>query len=862
MLKLKKYGKKILLAILVILLCISSAISITLVGKMKNNNVVFASEPEQQKAVIYKTTGLTASNTESLSTEVALSKGGAELEDGGIVYEGEYIKYNFKLTNKTQANIDNVKIVASIPDGVKYGELNSNFEEFRQPYYYNFNEELTEKTIEVGTIEAGQSKEIFYEVKVKDLTEGETEKAIVANVNSYIGEELAQSYQLRNVINPADTQLFLGSFTQYGGKQYGLNIKSDTQEEVEVKIHFPQNFKLNFITYMVDEIEDIDRFESQIDGGELVYTEGVENYEKYTEEDLKNMLPQEALEKIETTEGLDLTPILDMLNNPNELEVEWSENNVLTAKLKSNHCYRFYGILDASKISGKSEDSKEYVTAYAETSNNLYMSNENRIEATYKNVEVTMTSANAGQKIKYNENIDYEIKISNVGKGLTENNLEVQDYIQVNVVDFLPEAVKPDSITYSTWGLVENQNKEEERKFIIEKLEDTTLSISGKRTDEEKNVLADVDIPIIIPQGETAIIKIRAKAGFVYKETPIENVVTIKSEDMAEDKVSNKIVHTILPYNYDNPNVPDVPDNPDIPDIPDNPDVPDVPDNPDDPNRPDTPNVPDRPNNDDKEQIKKEFCDFKIDKYVSKVTVKTASGVKEYNYNNENLAKVEIKAKEINGAIVTVDYKIVVTNEGNVAGTIGEISDNLPKGFAISDVSNKSWPRNSKGEFINKSKSNLRIEPGESTTLTISATKQMTSDTVGTYINEATIKSASSITGAQDANSQNDTSNAQIIISISTGIYICIAITIFVLIVLIIGAIYLSKKGKLQIKKFTKSTFFAVLFIVVGISQISFAGADQHIDLTPRTEHSWSSDVDIAYCEDGSIYSDARNMAL
>lgn len=162
MLKLKKYGKKILLTILVILLCISSAISIMLLGKAKNNGVVFASEPEQQKAVIYKTTGLTASNTESLGTEVALSKGGAELEDGGVVYEGEYIKYNFRLTNKTQTNIDNVKIVASIPDGVKYGELNSNFEEFRQPYFYSFNEELTEKTIDVGTIEAGQSKEFFY----------------------------------------------------------------------------------------------------------------------------------------------------------------------------------------------------------------------------------------------------------------------------------------------------------------------------------------------------------------------------------------------------------------------------------------------------------------------------------------------------------------------------------------------------------------------------------------------------------------------------------------------------------------------------------------------------------------------------
>ena len=300
--KLKVSKKKILLIIVSILLCVATIGNILLFNQMKSAKVVFADEPVQQSAVIYKMTGLTASNTDRLTTEIALTRGGAELEEAGVVYEGEYIKYNFRITNTTEENIEGVRIVASIPDGVKYGELNSNFEEFRQPYFYSFNEELMEKIIEVGTIEAGQSKEFFYEVKVKDLAEGETEKAIVANVNSYIGEELAQSYQLRNVINPADTQLFLGSFTQYGGKQYGLNIKSDTQEEVEVKIHFPQNFKLSFITYMVDEFEDIDRFESQIDGGKLVYTEGVENYQKYTEEDLKNILPEEALEKIESTD--------------------------------------------------------------------------------------------------------------------------------------------------------------------------------------------------------------------------------------------------------------------------------------------------------------------------------------------------------------------------------------------------------------------------------------------------------------------------------------------------------------------------------------------------------------------------------
>lgn len=870
MLKLKKYGKKILLAILVILLCISSAISITLLGKTKNNGVVFASEPEQKKAVIYKTTGLTTSNTESLSTEVALTRGGAELEDGGIVYEGEYIKYNFRLTNKTQANIDNVKIVASIPDGVKYGELNSNFEEFRQSYFYNFDEELTERIIEVGTIEAGQSKEIFYEVKVKDLPEGETEKEIVANVNSYIGEELAQSYQLRNVINSADTQLFLGSFTEYGGKHYGLNIKSDTKEEAEVKIHFPKGFRLDFITYMKEEFTELDRVDTGNGGGELVWYGLGE--EEYTIEDFKAMLSPEELKKFEELEamGVDVYELYDienqlaLLNNLNNFDVfELSEDNILTVKLKTNHTYYFEGDLDETKEERNTQNITDNVIAYVETTENGYMSNENRMEVSYQDVEVSITSSNAGKKVKYEEEIDYEIAIKNTGKTNAERDLEMPSYIYVNVLDFMPEEINPISITYNNWRLVKNEDLGMEQKFYLEETEENTKSISGKRIDEEGNTLANIDVPLIIPSGETVIIKVKAKAGFVYEETTVENVVTVKSDEMIQNRISNKISHTILPYNYQNSSVPDVPDNPDIPDIPDVPDVPDVPDNPENPNRPNTPNVPDRPNNEDKEQIKKEFCDFKIDKYISKVTVKTESGVKEYNYNNENLAKAEIKAKEINGAVVTVDYKIVVTNEGSVAGIVGEIGDKLPRGFAISNESNKNWPRNSKGEFINKSKSNLRIEPGESTTLTISATKQMTSDTVGSYINEAIIKSVSSITGKQDSNSQNDTSSAELIISISTGIYVYIAIIVSILAILISIFVYLVKKGKLKIGKFAKTTFLMIIFVSTLIGQISsnaFDAGEKHVHMTPLTEHSWSSKIGVAECLNGGIISSERRL--
>ena len=89
--------------------------------------------------------------------------------------------------------------------------------------------------------------------------------------------------------------------------------------------------------------------------------------------------------------------------------------------------------------------------------------------------------------------------------------------------------------------------------------------------------------------------------------------------------------------------------------------------------------------------IKNKICDLKLDKYISKVTVKTNSGTKEQSYNNTQLAKVEIKSKEIQGAIIVVEYKIVITNEGEIPTSVNKVIDYLPDGLEFSSELNKSW---------------------------------------------------------------------------------------------------------------------------------------------------------------------------
>lgn len=234
-----------------IIMCIVTAVNFELC-----TNFVSAIAKERditigKKATIHNATGVKAVYNDDVLTEITQTKGdGVALAENANVYEGEYLKFSIKVTNQTNKDIDGVRLVAKIPEGVKYGELTSNFAEIRQPYFYTFNEEIREKEIEIGKIEAGQTKEVFYEVKANDLPEGEEEKTIVTNINTYVGQELAQEYEMTNIVKPSDVQLFLGSFVERGGRHYGLNIVSETQEEVEVKIHLPKLFKLNHVVYI------------------------------------------------------------------------------------------------------------------------------------------------------------------------------------------------------------------------------------------------------------------------------------------------------------------------------------------------------------------------------------------------------------------------------------------------------------------------------------------------------------------------------------------------------------------------------------------------------------------------------------
>ena len=213
--------------------------------------------------------------------------------------------------------------------------------------------------------------------------------------------------------------------------------------------------------------------------------------------------------------------------------------------------------------------------------------------------------------------------------------------------------------------------------------------------------------------------------------------------------------------------------------------------------------------------IKNKISDLKLDKFIQKVTVKTKNGTKQYDDKEQKLAKIEIKAKEIEGAIVTVHYKMVITNQGEIPVSVDKIVDKLPDGLKLDTKASPNWKVENNGQISSNIFSNRKIEVGESKEISLVATKTLTEDTIGSFKNVANIE-------IKDSNQDNNRSEAELILSVSTGLMVYLSIGT-ILIVVILVAVFLSYKY--GILKVGKISLFAVILVFTIITNTSIVKA-------------------------------------
>ena len=186
--------------------------------------------------------------------------------------------------------------------------------------------------------------------------------------------------------------------------------------------------------------------------------------------------------------------------------------------------------------------------------------------------------------------------------------------------------------------------------------------------------------------------------------------------------------------------------------------------------------------------ILNEKFDLELNKYITRVVVQNNNGTTEYKYNNEQLAKVEIKAKQMASSTVFVEYQIEVKNNGAVPGTASVIADYLPKGLKFNSEMNTNWYQGTDGNLYTEELKDVTLEPGEAKQVKLILTKSMTENNTGTFTNAAEIYEDKNNFGLVDTNStpanqeqkENDYSKAELLISTATGsplMYIGIVIT-------------------------------------------------------------------------------------
>jgi type IV secretory pathway VirB2 component (pilin) len=193
----------------------------------------------------------------------------------------------------------------------------------------------------------------------------------------------------------------------------------------------------------------------------------------------------------------------------------------------------------------------------------------------------------------------------------------------------------------------------------------------------------------------------------------------------------------------------------------------------------------------------RDVFDLQVSKYISKVTVTTSKGTKTYEYDNEEIAKVDIHSKQLNGAKVDLEYTIKVENVGDIEGYAEQIRDYVPSDVSFDDAKNKDWYKGTDGSVYVKDSNKTVLKAGESKEYKLYLSKVMNENNTGILSNKVDIVTKAN-SNVEKEEKENNTSVQNTIITVSTGATAKVILVVIVIVSIGIGLRY----GKVIIAKF------------------------------------------------------------
>lgn len=747
------------------------------------------------------------------------------------VYEGDKLLYSITIKNNGKTAVRNVKIDNSISEGATLEEGN-------------------QSSWTVEKIEPGESVTKEIQVKVNDLLEGELEKTItnttVVRAN-YLEKELVKT--ITNKVEKSDIKV--ETSLQYGTQYYAgdvilhslniTNITGKTIKDIKVTRHLAEGTeyygrsegaKIEGLTYewndqlktatwnikelranetiklnlksIAEELEKdvndkkiIHNFIIEYDGNKKISKSAYDGNIVKPNLDLKFYTSKEDLKV-----GEDVTYILEVKNITN-----YSTNSQLNIQLPTGITIKGISILKNDKVEKVDNyQSNQFMTNIDvnknETIKVIIMANASDSFETEKTVKAEASVVVYGSNSEGNKENPNEVFSKTVESSLAITDIpEVPDNpVKPNpedpVIPTKPDSDKPDPVTpdpdkpnqpdsdnptektYSISGVAwldENENGEKDLNERL--LKGILVRIKKINKDKVAEYLKDENgeeiTSITNNEGKYAFEKLEPGQYILefkyntktYKLTQVAN----KDSVPYESKTSEGTTVKTDTLNLTNSNIEKI-------------------------------NIG---------LVLNSTFDLELNKYIKRAVVQNDAGTTEYNYNNEQLAKLEIRAKQMSSSTVFIEYVIEVKNNGAVPGTAQVVADYLPKGLKFNSEMNMDWYQGTDGNLYTEQLKDEIIEPGETKQISLILTKTMTDSGTGTFVNAAEIYEDKNDFGLVDTNStpanqeekENDYSTAEIMISTATGSPIMYIGIVIACMLILGGGIYIINKKVINGKK-------------------------------------------------------------
>lgn len=769
------------------------------------SNIKFTTKNE--KINMFQTEKATEEN--GMKVEISAITGSNYLKENDTVKEGQGIRYKIRVTNQTEQEMSNIVLEATNTNAIYY-DLIEYEEEVDDAIFTKYkieeNEELTSKQLKIETLKPGETKEVSYQISVKEV-ENENE-TLTGEIK--ITADNQEEKTIQNITNKIEqseikaTLRFLYTEDVVTAEGSGIPLLINVQNLSDQELQ--------------DTIVEIPLAEGLKDFTENdLFMSGEEPYQFI---ECKDRVIKFKIPKIEAkqTEKIIVKPGVDVLDITKE-EATISQY----CKIKNN--------------------GKEYIT------NDI----ERKITQTKVAIEAIQTTNRQEKNVKDGDNIKFNIKIQN--KGVVSSMITIEDKIPYGLkvnsatlktsekeekleheariivgdatikpneiieleIDTTVDAisiVKPEIENYVEINGINVSEKSNKVSFIVGLIKDDNddPSIDDPGTDDpstddpnnDKDLKYNISGIAWVDSNQNGqqdneeakmpnmqVWLINEETGDNYQENTKEDGTysfqNVKKGNYTVMFQYNTKKYTVTTYQKEG-----------------------IPQNINSDVMESKMKIQDREltiaktktltiNSKDLENIDagfietKEF-DLKIDKTINKVAVQTNKGTKVITYNQTKLGKVEIDAKQIANSNITIEYNIAITNQGKVAGYANEIIDYLPKDVIFTKDLNNSWTKLKDGSISTKELSNQIINPGETKNITLTVSKKMTEEDTGTITNKAKINKYSSDYTTEDINTKNNESQAELIISIRTGRIIVYTILIISVATMIAVSIYAIKK--------------------------------------------------------------------